>query len=293
MSLAFAQQNHPDSSFESLKLEQFRGASKFSEDISGWSLGSLEHADSAFAGAAIFSHSLCDWASQLSQQTTVRNMFKDSGCPVTDDPDLVAGSPFCHRCGDDASVFYSTEQLYEAADEYMEYLLSNANGTPPVLEKYGPIESWDVHLISDFSRLFDVDRKAGFDLWETDNECPLTTEQLTWNMSSARSLRGMFLKCTQFLGNGLESWDTSSAEDLSYMFAGATEFKGNGLRNFDVSNVQNLETFLDSSGFNPEDDQELADWNISSCTNLDWAFYGTEFDGNISAWQTSNVETFV
>jgi len=291
------------------------GASKFSEDISGWNV-SFERAGSAFAQAADFSYSLCAWAPQLSRETTVSNMFTDSGCPVTDDPDIDAGSPFCHRCGNDALVFYSTEQLYEAVDEYMEYLLSDANETAPVLQKYGPIENWQVHLISDFGRLFDVDRKAGLEIWKTDDPCPLTNERLSWNMSNAINVHGMFIKCTEFIGDGLETWDTSKVQDFSYMFADAsafnrnlswstrsaitmenmfafaTSFEGNGLRNFDVSNVENLAGFVDSSGFNPPDSQELADWNVSSSTTMDFLFYGTEFDGNISAWQVSKVETF-
>ena len=191
------------------------GAKKFSEDVSSWNVSSLERADDAFGQATAFSHSLCDWAPQMSIETSVKKMFKDSGCPVTDDPDIAAGSPFCHRCGNDASVFYSTEQLYEAVDEYMDYLLSDGNETAPVLEKYGAIETWQVHRISDFSRLFDIDRKNGLDFWDSEDECLLTNERLLWNMSNAVNLYGMFMKCTHFTGEGKFSADHGQGEDTN------------------------------------------------------------------------------
>jgi len=179
----------------------------FSEDVSRWNVSSLEMASRAFAGTEAFNHSLCDWGSQLSIGVIVDNMFEMSGCPWTEDPEISIGSPFCHRCGHDATIFYTTEQLYGVVDRYMDFILSGSNETLDVLEQYGPIDTWDVSRISDFSRLFDIDRKNGIEeLYsaEADEEgCVLTNENLgKWDMSSATTIEGMFLKCREFTGKG-------------------------------------------------------------------------------------------
>lgn len=179
----------------------------------------LELGEEAFRGATAFNHNLCSWGPQLSSsingtEIELKDMFENSGCFVTDDPEIPFG-PFCHVCtevnathGENTTVpanesnfasFSSTEELYQAVDEYMEAVKSSSTETSPVLAKYGPIETWNVSLVSSFRSVFDANRNSadlslfGNPFFPTGEAggCKLKGERLSWDMSSAEDLQGM------------------------------------------------------------------------------------------------------
>jgi len=203
-------------SFFALSI-QFRDATSFREDISGWNVTLLETAEEAFRGATTFNHNLCDWGPQLSSfingtEIEVKDMFDGSGCIVTDDPEIPVG-PFCHVCTEDNAAnsttdpakesnfasFASTEELYQAVDEYMEAVLFSSPETSSAVQRYGLIETWDVSRLSNFSRVFDANRIAANvsffgNIFYPSGEaggCSLTNERLAWNMSNSIDLSAM------------------------------------------------------------------------------------------------------
>ena len=66
----------------------FRGAASFTWDLSDWDISSVEDFSSMFEKASLFSHDLCSWGESISLDADVKNMFEDTNCETTDDPDL-------------------------------------------------------------------------------------------------------------------------------------------------------------------------------------------------------------
>jgi surface protein len=107
---------------------------------------------------------------------------------------------------------------------------------------YGPIRSWCVSRITDFSRLF-----QGMQFF---NE-PLDA----WDVSSVTDMSRLFFRAASF-NQDLSSWDVSSVTDMSGLFEGAASFNQD-LSSWDVSSVTGMGfLFAGAASFN----QDLCSW---------------------------------
>lgn len=70
----------------------------------------------------------------------------------------------------------------------------------------------DISKISDFSFLFSYNPDANPDVSK-------------WDVSHVTNMRGLFSRCHNFEGKGLENWDVSNVKDMSGMFDGCEELK--------------------------------------------------------------------
>jgi surface protein len=192
-------------------------------------------------------------------------------------------------------AFTSTLELYQAADEYMKAGgggpdASQSAPMSPVALRYGyPIGTWNVSLITDFTRVFDPDRNATLPMDRTVSaQRSMFNEDLSgWNVSSATTMVGMFAWAERFNGN-ISTWQTSMVTNMSYMFYHATRFAGN-LSGWDVGRVQDARFMFSSAASFSSD---VSQWNISSLQNMYNMFYETpSFESDLSAWDTSNVVT--
>ena len=100
----------------------------------------------------------------------------------------------------------------------------------PQIRRHGPMGSWDVSLIEDFSEVFSAERNPK--MREFDEDLRL------WNVARATNMRGMFRGCRSFNQN-LSSWDTSSVTDMSYMFWNCESFNQD-LSSWDTSSVTDM-----------------------------------------------------
>lgn len=75
----------------------FVGASDFNADVSGWDVLDVESFDGMFLEAESFSQNLCLWGPRMGTNANVTNMFADSACQVTEDPEPPVG-PLCTSC---------------------------------------------------------------------------------------------------------------------------------------------------------------------------------------------------
>jgi Mycoplasma protein of unknown function, DUF285 len=224
-------------------------------------------------------------------------------------------------------AFNSTEELYDAVDEYLLALQTNEGNETNIITPlaqlnvsltYGfPIGTWDVSRLTNFSRVFDPDRTAALEPFRflIDVSSTFNEDLGGWDVSNAVTMRGMFACAVNFRGHGLGHWNVGRVQDFSYMMYrgqafdadvsawstssaitmeammfGALVFNGN-VTMWDVSNVESMaHMFSQALQFQGGD---LRQWNVSKVQDmselfaLDWAF-----SGNVSTWDTSRVATF-
>lgn len=79
----------------------FENTLNFNSDLSQWEVSNVENMDAFVLDAQTFSQNLCAWGVRIHNSVSVENAFVQSGCPATNDPDLLAGppGPFCFSCG--------------------------------------------------------------------------------------------------------------------------------------------------------------------------------------------------
>jgi surface protein len=225
------------------------------------------------------------------------------------------------------AAFTSTEELYDAVDEYLLALQANEGNetnTAAALAQinvsltYGfPIGTWDVSRLTNFSRVFDPDRSAVLEPFRflPENTSTFNEDLGDWDVSNAVTMRGMFACAVNFRGFGLDRWNVGRVQDFSYMMARAQAFEAdisawdtssattmeammfetmvfNGnVTEWDVSNVESM-AYMFSSALRFQGG-DLRQWNVSKVHDmselfgLNWAFIG-----NVSTWDTSRVTTF-
>jgi arylsulfatase A-like enzyme len=174
--------------------------------------------------------------------------------------------------------FTSYEELVDAVDIYLnnqdvdgEQVQEQEQLLLELLTAHGPIESWDVSQITNFSNLFSSERNFksksfNFDLSE-------------WDTSSATDLSSMF-QGAQAMNFEVSLWDVSNVINFQQMFDSATSFEGYGLTEWNVSSGQNFQEMFRGAiafGSNP-DANNLCSWNdlISPSANIQDMFIDSE-----------------
>jgi hypothetical protein len=199
-------------------------------------------------------------------------------------------------------VFFTSEGLREAVV---------ACKLVPGKMLYGPMYTWDVSRIRNFSKLFvdcndifkctDADADAGVfgsrpwnDIsdWNTSsgNEfylmfdgCVDFNQILRWNTTAAEVLVGMFRGCESF--NQKLEWDTSNVENIREMFEGCTSFNNRLL--WDVGRVWDMSrVFKNCASFN-----QPLQWKIRPSTSIEDMFKGCRaFNGPCFYLREAEVE---
>ena len=87
--------------------------------------------------------------------------------------------------------------------------------------------------------------------------------------------------------------DISKVTDISHLFDlfdGELKKLSNigyfDISDWDVSNVTNMEYVFYGSDFNGD----ISYWDVSNVTNMKYMFCGSDFNGDISKWDVNNVE---
>ena len=124
---------------------------------------------------------------------------------------------------------------------------------------YGPIETWCVKDVKDFSYLFE--------------ESAITTEDLSaWDVSSATNMDYMFNKAEGYLGTGIGVWDVGSVTSMQRMFYSCKVFNED-IGSWNVANVWNMKEMLRAAWVF---DQDLGSWNVDGVTDMFQMFRRTE-----------------
>jgi surface protein len=225
--------------------------------------------------------------------------------PPTNSPSVLdavpTSSPMSQIVTAGAKSFQSTDELYQAVDDY----LVDGTESAIVSREYGyPIGIWDVRQISNLSSVFDVRRNP---LAEAFNE-----DLNGWDISNVFTLEGMFFGATAFDAN-ISSWNTSNVRSMREFMARASSFNGD-VSDWDVSNVETMESTCKFESKFPNEQRgrhltpplfvveyaqgfnaNLLGWNTSSVTTMAKMFSDClSFEGRgLESWDTSNVESLM
>jgi surface protein len=75
----------------------FYGATNFNQPIGNWNVGSVTFMAFMFEDATNFNQNLCAWYNKITS-ASFDDVFTNSACPITADPDLTSKASFCHTC---------------------------------------------------------------------------------------------------------------------------------------------------------------------------------------------------
>ena len=137
---------------------------------------------------------------------------------------------------------------------------------------YGPIEYWNVHLITNMSGLFCHKRHFNQSLDH-------------WDVSNVTNMTFMFCDAKAF-NQPLNNWDVSNVTTMQYMFRGAFAFN-QPLNNWNVSKVTNMRFMFDNAHmFN----QPLQDWDVSKVIWMRYMFRSAKmFNQPLNNWNVRNA----
>ena len=160
----------------------------------------------------------------------------------------------------------------------------------------GDINTWDVTLITDMSKLFMLSNfNEDISGWDVSNVTDMTNmfndardfnQPLnTWNVRNVTSMRYMFCEAHSF-NQPLDSWDVRNVTNMSSMFEGAISFN-QPLNTWNVSNVTNMDNmFWLAENFN----QPLNSWDVRNITNMSYMFLdANNFRSSLIDWDIINV----
>jgi len=75
----------------------FYDATSFNQSLDSWDVSKVTDMTSMFDGASSFSQTLCSWYN-ASVLPVVINIFSDTSCADTSDPDFTSKRSFCTFC---------------------------------------------------------------------------------------------------------------------------------------------------------------------------------------------------
>jgi surface protein len=178
-----------------------------------------------------------------------------------------------------------------------EELQTSIREYPGNRDEKGDINTWDVTLITDMSKLFTEFNNFNEDIsgWDVSNvtnmhgmffKASSFNQPLnSWNVSNVTNIKGMFFGASSF-NQPLDSWNVSNLTSLSLMFHGASSFN-QPLNAWNVSNVTDMKfMFAGASSFN----QPLNSWDVSNVTMMNHMFFEAQsFNQPLNSWNVSNV----
>lgn len=159
--------------------------------------------------------------------------------------------------------------------------------------------NWDVSNISDFGTCFDSctlfnTNIENWDMTSTTSvesmfsDCHTYNSPLNgWSLANFSSLNSTFYNAFAF-NQDLDLWQTENVTDAQYCFSGAIAFQGD-ISTWNMTAVLDTSFMFADSNFNGD----ISAWQTTLNQNMDSMFLNnTSFDIDIGGWTVSNVVSF-
>ena len=128
------------------------------------------------------------------------------------------------------TAFTSTQELYDAVDEYFVTGVSNP--------QYGPtIGSWNISLLTNLSHVFNAYDRNPLAMYFNENLSG-------WDTSRVTTMEKLFFNARAFNGD-ISTWQTGNVQNMFETFGRAISFNGD-ISNWDVSKVTTMARMCES-----------------------------------------------
>jgi len=267
----------------------FFDAESFNRDIGAWDVSSISRMENIFANADVFDQDIGSW--DMSSVTNTGNMFKNS----VFNQDIGAW---------DVSSVTRMGSMFQSCTVFNQ-----------------DIGAWDVSSVSDMDSVFinatafnqdlsnwcvagiasePTDFDTGATAWTLADSRPVwgtcpgkgTTTYFPMRATSSDptsgTWRGRNPGYTFTANDGIRT--TSPMTDAFAMLASASSFNDPDIANWDMSTVTNMGYMFSNTDFNFN--QDLGEWDVSSATNMDGMFRDAySFNQDLSGWCVSNFSS--
>lgn len=209
----------------------------------GWDISNVTNMESMFENAEKFNQRM---HSSTINPTNTTNMFKNATNFINE-----YSNSYGFNNGEPTNDFFNKTNLNNITIKLAinEYLDSSSNA----INKYGPINNWDLYNVTDMSNLF---RNTSF------NE-----DISSWRVSNVTNMSSTFDGASEFNQN-INNWDTSNVILFSYCFKNATKFN-QPLNNWNTSKTKYINSMFENCNlFN----QNIKNWNVSNIENFNNMF---------------------
>lgn len=167
------------------------------------------------------------------------------------------------------------------------------------LQRYGDINDWDVHRVTDMTSLFEEQRSFNdrIDRWDVHNVTSMKkmfsiaeafNQPLdAWDVRHVTNMFGMFNFAREF-NQSLASWNVSRVTNMEAMFWLTYKFN-QPLNTWDVSQVTTMKRMISSA---QSFDQPLSLWNVRRVTTMCEMFEGaSSFNQSLATWNRRTIDT--
>ena len=301
--------------------EMFRRAFDFNKDIGSWNVSKVKSMYEMFMNASSFNQNIGGWnTSGVSSSTGFQKTFRQASSfnngelpGNSNNPlnwDLTGGVTDVQQMFYQASVFnqdlpFNTTNITDFTNMFFQAKDFNR-----------PLNSWTINTTGN------VKMREMFNEAESFNQ-PLDN----WNVSRVTSMRSMFRRAYAF-NQDIGGWNVGNVSNMQQMFQNATSFDQD-IGGWNVSKVRDVYRMFYSEFYDGQNrivafNQDISNWNTSNFKNmsemfaskspcpsgafqnggqpLDWddgfrgqanmnlMFYRSDFNKDISAWNTTNVK---
>ena len=292
----------------------------FNQNIGAWNTSSVTNMEGMFLGANQFDQDISAW--DISNVSTMVNMFLQTGLSTANyDATLIGWSTDSSITTGDgiddipsAITFDAGSSLYCASESARQELIDTYNWTINdaglTYDCYsfenGFITTWqttsdneDITIPTegagynyavdwgDGSITFHTDADASTDATHT--YATLGTHTVRISGDFPRIDFSNATNSSEFKINGVEQWGNISWVSMEEAFRGCDDLTINATDAPDLSNVTTLTRMFNGD---IEFTSSLSNWDVSTIADMSNMFWSANFNGDISAWNVSNVTNF-